>query len=219
MKRQFSAFSEKATEIFDFARCQRPDGSTYGIAAGKQCRKGTEIRAEEKRGKELFRAGSKVDLYDVGQKAEEWRKAAGLDAFPGTLDWSHDLVHALVHEFLGGHDKIGEWIGQGPATPTPAEETLVNMVHRAAALKARGENVKEILTDAELKRYFIRDIKFLQGRNNIKDEHLSLYLKPDGEPDTAKFIEKYREMEATDGFDLLLDASHSAFINAGDYVL
>lgn len=40
MKRQFSDFSESAKEILDFARCQRPDGSFYGIPDGKQCRKG-----------------------------------------------------------------------------------------------------------------------------------------------------------------------------------
>lgn len=29
--------------LFDFAACERPDGSKYGIAAGKQCRKGREV--------------------------------------------------------------------------------------------------------------------------------------------------------------------------------
>lgn len=42
MKRQYSDFSDLAKEIFDFARCQRPDGSHYPIADGLQCRKGTK---------------------------------------------------------------------------------------------------------------------------------------------------------------------------------
>jgi hypothetical protein len=223
VKRHHSTFSERAFEALDFARCQRPDGSYYGISPGKKCRKGKEAGAKEektaRKGGELFRAGSSVDLYEVEKKAEAWRQAGGLDAFPGTLDWSHDRVHVLVHEFLGGDGKIGEWIGQGPATPTPAEETLVNMVHRAAAFKARGDDPRKLLDDAQLEKYFVRDITFLSGRGNIKDENLKLYFKANGEPDTAKFIKKYREMEATEGFDSLLDASHSAFTNAGDFVL
>mgnify|MGYP002628546987 CR=1 FL=1 len=45
MKRNYSDFSESAKEIFDFARCQRPDGSHYPIADGLQCRKGRSAKA------------------------------------------------------------------------------------------------------------------------------------------------------------------------------
>lgn len=38
----FDNFSEEALGALDFARCQRADGSFYGIAAGKQCKKGTK---------------------------------------------------------------------------------------------------------------------------------------------------------------------------------
>jgi hypothetical protein len=34
--------SESFSEAYDFARCQRADGSFYGIAAGKQCKKGAK---------------------------------------------------------------------------------------------------------------------------------------------------------------------------------
>ena len=44
MKRQFPTFNELATDILDFARCQRKDGSFYGT--GGVCRLGSE--AEEK---------------------------------------------------------------------------------------------------------------------------------------------------------------------------
>jgi tRNA A-37 threonylcarbamoyl transferase component Bud32 len=44
------SFGEGSREIlaalFDFAVCERPDGSRYGIAAGKQCRKGREVDIE-----------------------------------------------------------------------------------------------------------------------------------------------------------------------------
>jgi len=224
MKRDFACFREDAEAILDFARCQRADGTFYGIAPGKKCRVGQEAGEKEKvekapktpkAPKGLFLAGDAVDIYDVEKKAEEWRQAAGLDAFPGTLDWMHDRVHALVHEFVGGSDKIGEWAGQGPRTPTPAEETLVNMVHRASALKARGDSPK-LLDDMQLEKYFVRDIQFMQGRGNIKDEDAKHYFKESGDVNVEKFINKYREMEATPGFDKLLDASHRAFTNAGE---
>ena len=41
------SFGEGSREIlgalFDFAACERPDGSRYGIAEGKQCRKGRQV--------------------------------------------------------------------------------------------------------------------------------------------------------------------------------
>ncbi len=167
--------------------------------------------------KGLFMSGKDVDIFEVEKKAEAWRKAAGLKATPGTIDWKHDRVHALTHEFLGGSDKVGKWLGNNGKSPTGAEETLVNMVHRSAALKARGDEPK--ISDTLLENYFRRDILFMTGRGNIKDNDMKYYYKENGEPDTEKFVKKYREMEASPGYDKLLDASHSAWSNAGDYVL
>ena len=33
---------ERSHEVYDFTLCQRPNGSFYGIADGRKCRKGTE---------------------------------------------------------------------------------------------------------------------------------------------------------------------------------
>ena len=219
-------FKQTADEgYFDFTRCVRRDGTAYG-SSGK-CRKGSEqakevVKTQKKpksksEPKGLFTKGKDVDIFEVEKKAEAWRKEAGLNAHPGTVDWKHDRVHALTHEFMGGTNKISEWIGHGK-TPTPAEETLVNMVHRAAALKARGDDPKKLLDDATLDNYFRRDINFMHGRGNIPDAALNKYFDAKGEPDTKKFIQKYREMEGSPGFDKLLDAAHSAFSNAGDFV-
>jgi hypothetical protein len=41
----YGSFDEKAQEAWDFARCQRPDGSTYGTSG--KCRKGVEIEKIE----------------------------------------------------------------------------------------------------------------------------------------------------------------------------
>lgn len=50
VERYTPSFDEGSREIlvalFDFAACERPDGSRYGIASGKQCRKGREVDIE-----------------------------------------------------------------------------------------------------------------------------------------------------------------------------
>lgn len=215
------SFNEEAMAVWDFVRCVRPDGTAY--ASSGKCRKGTEQAKEggkakpRKEPKGLFMSGKDVDIFEVEKKAEAWRKEAGLNATPGTVDWKHDRVHALTHEFLGGSDKVGKWLGNDGKSPTGAEETLVNMVHRTAALKARGDDPK--LSDRDLENYFRRDIQFMTGRGSIKDGDMKHYYKEDGEPDTGKFVKKYREMEASPGYQQLLEASHSAWSNAGDYVL
>lgn len=46
-EKHHTSFSQGSREIlealFDFAACERPDGSRYGIAEGKQCRKGRKV--------------------------------------------------------------------------------------------------------------------------------------------------------------------------------
>ena len=219
-------FNQLATDLWDFARCQRPDGSIYGTKG--QCRKGKEVGAEESAPKKtkapkekkepeatgLFMSGSGVDTWEVDQKAEQWRKENGLNAFPNTIDWKHDRVHVLAHEFLGGSNKINEWIGEDRKGPSPAEETMINMIHRDAALKARGDGG---LKRSDLENYFNRDITFLQGRGNIPDNQLGKYFKG-ASPDVDKFIGKFEEIRSRPNYDKLLDASATVFTNAGEYV-
>ncbi len=50
MKRTHATFSEAALEILDFAACQLPSGKVYGIAEGKQCRKGTPVELDRSKG-------------------------------------------------------------------------------------------------------------------------------------------------------------------------
>jgi len=220
-------FSEN--ETYDFTRCVRSNGTYYGTNG--KCRKGTEAGAKEKidpkpapkkqkEPKGLFSKGANIDFVAVEKAAEKWRQESGLSASPGTLDWKHDRVHALTHSFLGGSNKIGEWIGQGPKSPTPAEETLVNLVHRDAALKARGEGRMDT---NDLKRYITRDIQVVTGRNQIADKDMDKYMTTgkDGvyRPDYDKFIAKYEEMKNTPGFEKLLDAAHASWSNAGETML
>ena len=172
--------------------------------------------------KKLFEMGDNLNFVAVEAAAEEWRKKkAGLTAYPGSVDWEHDRVHVLLHSFLGGPEKVGEWFGLGSWSPTPAEEVLVNLLHRSASLKGLGDSPN--LTDMDLKRYISRDIQVLDRRNNIKVKDRGKYMvtEEDGyeRSDWDKFITKYREMEKTPGFNKLLDAAYKSFTNAGELFL
>jgi hypothetical protein len=210
-------FSEN--ETYDFTRCVRPNGTAYGTKG--KCHKGREQAADVKESRGLFNKEGDMDFAAVEAAAETWRKKAGLDAAPLTLTWKHDMVHVLVHNFLGGSGKIGSWIGEGSKSPTVAEETLVNMIHRASALRGRGYDYS--LTDRDLNIYFTRDISFMLSRGDISPQIKSLYYKDNesgvNTPDVKKFITKYREMEKAPGFDKLLNAAHRSFTNAGEYFL
>ncbi len=83
--------AEDYNEAWDYTACIRADGSTYGIADGKKCRKGTETKVEPKaQAAKKKRGGSAVDRDkakgilkglgaqgDTGKKATERREKAG----------------------------------------------------------------------------------------------------------------------------------------------
>jgi hypothetical protein len=69
-------FSEVSSD-FDFAACRRPDGSIYGISAGKKCRKGTEttskpkpkLKKKKKEGKlPEEKSGQSLDITKIGKE-------------------------------------------------------------------------------------------------------------------------------------------------------
>jgi hypothetical protein len=198
-----------------------------GVPTKKELKEMLRLQKEERSKKttvkgenSLFSQGKDVDIVEVEARAEKWRKKAGLDASPGTVDWKHDRVHVLVHDFLVWDDKLGKCLVGDSKSPTPAEETLVNMVHRAASLKAKGEDYK--FSDSDLAMYFSRDIGVTRYRNQIPKEMEDRYLTTDKDGirrvNYERFIEKFREMEKTPGFEKLLDASHYMWTTAGDYM-
>lgn len=212
-------YGSLSEETWDFVRCVRSNGTYYGTKG--KCRKGREAPERGKEGRKLYAEGAKSDISAIERKAEEWRNSSGLKAEAGSVDWKHDRVHVLVHDFLGSKEAIGEWFGTRNKSPTPAEEALVNIVHRAAALKGRGEFSG--FTDRDLARYFTRDIQCCWGRGQISDKEYHLYFKENEDglemPDVNKFITKYREMEKKPGFEKLLDAAHAMWTEAGDLLL
>lgn len=56
------------SEAYDFARCQRPDGSFYAIAEGKQCRKGSKAAPAQPKPR-TSAAARMAAAYDKAQKS------------------------------------------------------------------------------------------------------------------------------------------------------
>lgn len=60
-------------EAYDFARCQRADGSFYGIPDGKQCKKGTKAAPAEPKSKKKSAKERMAAAYDKAQKSGGFR--------------------------------------------------------------------------------------------------------------------------------------------------
>lgn len=67
------------SEAYDFARCQRPDGSFYPIPDGKQCRKGSKAAPVEPRVKSKRTKGKKQSAQNLKQTSSKLlQKSVGL---------------------------------------------------------------------------------------------------------------------------------------------
>lgn len=61
----YGTFSQSAQELWDFVRCQRPDGTFYGTKG--KCRKGTLAGAKPKTQGEFLGGGLEGKVYDIGR--------------------------------------------------------------------------------------------------------------------------------------------------------
>jgi len=111
MKRDFSTFSEDTLAILDFARCQRADGTFYGIAPGKKCRKGKEVGPREMK-----------MLRDAAAAGNEKAKAA-LAVLDGEKT-KEQAVKELNSVAKPAEDKPAEPKKEEPAKPAKVELTL-----------------------------------------------------------------------------------------------
>jgi predicted Ser/Thr protein kinase len=62
----YGNFSQQALEIWDYVRCQRPNGTHYGTRG--KCRKGTEVAPSSKKAEGKFLGGGlEGKVYDIGR--------------------------------------------------------------------------------------------------------------------------------------------------------
>jgi hypothetical protein len=225
------------SETYDFTRCVRSDGSSYGT--GGTCRKGKEgekVEEEETKkpakakNKEKLKAksqekltpqfsylrGKDVPISALDRDADSWRNSTGLAIplkDPNDNIKKHDRVHILFHEFLGGtiggRDAIGKWLGTWQKSPTVAEEVFIGLLHEAAQAKAKGKS--HTISDEELGKKIAQEIKDLNVYHKMSSSERFAYYGNSSEPNTGKFIKKFREFENNPNYETLLDAANAAF--------
>lgn len=71
-------FTEGGSDAMDFAACQRPDGSIYGIPDGKQCKKGKKVQPSQKIDREFLKGRStqKLKAYLDNRKLYPYQRRA-----------------------------------------------------------------------------------------------------------------------------------------------
>lgn len=71
-------FAEGGSDAMDFAACQRPDGSIYGIPDGKQCKKGRKVQPSQKIDQKFLkgRSSQKLKAYLDNRKLYPYQRRA-----------------------------------------------------------------------------------------------------------------------------------------------
>ena len=159
------------SECYDFTLCVRSDGSKYGIADGKKCRKGTETKvqpkvrsAKEKRGEAIRKRGERSLKRATAEKVlEEVRK-----------EGAKERDAKRQREVTGTKER-------GEATRTQRIQSLVGKAQKAidrlqAAIARTKEGQYKARVQAKIAR--LRDI---QKKLQTEKERLQRANPPKGE--------------------------------------
>ena len=194
MKRQYPAYSELALKVLDFAKCQRPNGTIYGIADGKQCRKGTKVSIdslpEEYRDKALAAAETLEER--VNQRAEIVKRyPAAAARFEPLQNLNRDEKAAL--ELYGAIDKLHLDINAMKRTGATPDDP-----GRAAIAKYTSDHLESALkklpnAEAELERMvsgnFAAGLDKLSVGTIIRDDGFGSYTDKGG-PTLDQFAQR-----------------------------
>jgi hypothetical protein len=144
------------SEAYDFARCQRPDGSFYGIADGKQCKRGKKAapaspqqRAAKRATAIGERAGTVEDKLFGGSTRNPAKLSAMLDKLEKRAKAAKDVAEgrqspsarlrkalsAATREISRLEDKL-----MRPNSPNPG--TIQDRIDR---LESKAARIKKIL--------------------------------------------------------------------------
>lgn len=131
-------------DYLTYARCERPNGTSYGTAG--QCRKGKEVAPVQRRAKGQSLEGENLDYPKLKQRARAWVKENNLGD-PDDVQPGHDEVHVLTRDYLGKTSQtLGKLLGEGSkGGPTNFEEVLVEAFETLS--KKRGQNTKGFFSE------------------------------------------------------------------------
>jgi hypothetical protein len=161
VKRQMERAEEKgkadhseADDTLDYTVCERPTGTRYGIASGKECRKGREVSREEVIG-ELQKAGliknqsqldrlknlNDEDLAKVSEVAKQRVRGSGQESSPQPIDRTK-----ILEELKGKGAQVEK---ASPMIEKLSDEELTRVSSNVAQIigQERGRNIGEMNWD------------------------------------------------------------------------
>lgn len=160
--------AESFAEAYDYARCQRPDGSFYGIPSGKQCRKGSKA-APTNSGSKKSAAERMAAAYDKGgfaPKKDAAVKPAGKKKKPKT-DFRKDVEKGA--KMRRARDKAIEKLQRRQA----AMRKRYAKANRLAAMAVRTKDK----TKSERAQKLVEKIG---DKLDTLNEQMKKYTKPEG---------------------------------------
>lgn len=154
-------FTENDSDAVDFAACQRPDGSIYGIPDGKQCKKGKKVKPSQRINKAfLRRSPAKLqaylrsrNLYPYQRKAIEAElKRRGI----GETAAIRERAQKPGSEGVKGRKALGEKLKQKAAEKRRKKEekkTPSLQINKQFLLRSTTQKLNQYLRDRKLYKY------------------------------------------------------------------
>lgn len=126
MKRNYASFSELAFEALDFARCKRLDGTYYGIADGKQCRRGRPVGPAE------------MEMLKKAAASGNRRAKAALDVVQGRKTREQARNELAKAQAVGGKPPVKE-VSNIAKKEEPKKAESASLTDRFDKAKKLGE--------------------------------------------------------------------------------
>lgn len=82
----YGSYSSEAQKVWDFVRCQRPNGTFYGSPSGR-CKKGKEVGAKEEKAPKSKKAKKEVASTGSGRVTDEDIERASIEYDRVTNEW------------------------------------------------------------------------------------------------------------------------------------
>lgn len=179
MKRTHATFSESALEILDFAACQLPSGKVYGIAEGKQCRKGTPVTLDRSKGfTDVVKSamGMGMKSAEIKEIADAVREKYGIKVIKGGPQ-KDEAINEI-------EKRLNERMGVAPApkaasekpkkeTPAPApkvasEKPKTESIRSESPESAKTSKISDERVKATFDRAVANEMKLIEKQKELQ---------------------------------------------------
>jgi hypothetical protein len=152
----FGSFNEEAQAVWDFVRCQRPDGTIYGSRSGR-CKKGTPV------GDEVGKADDKAARRKARRAArKERQKESTPTASPAAIEKEEKKLETLGKRLAAAEEKVSSARG-GVTTARAKAGTRLMTAGQRRANAAANKNITKAQLLAEQVREQKKKINEMRG--------------------------------------------------------